>query len=411
MNLGDFLKQKRDELGLSNDDLAQAAGVDVSTLGQILAGDIICPPDARLRGLAERLGVTFEELIDLVPRSRQDPETVTQGTASNSVMLTYSLALNQDGSVPDWIELLPPGPVIRGKDGRTWRHDNPAELIANQTLPIPLDWEHATELKAPKGEQAPAAAWIEELQLRDGATWGRVAWNAAGQASVASREYRFISPVFLYEKQSLRVLQLASAALTNRPNLPLQALNRQKELLEAMDPDTQILNALGLAEGARVTDVVTAINALKAERESAKAELALATNRADTPDLTKFVPRADYDAAVERATNAEQTLQAQADVAREAEIEAAINAALDAGKIAPASVDYHKAACAEDGGLDRFKAFVDAAPKLLVDSGLDDKEPPDANRTLTADEKALCQQMGLDEAEYLQMKGSEHATV
>jgi uracil-DNA glycosylase family 4 len=79
--LGEFLKRKRDEKGFSNEDLAMAAGVDVSTMNQILGGSIERPPDERLRALARKLGTSFETLISLVPPDRRDSEDQSHGDA------------------------------------------------------------------------------------------------------------------------------------------------------------------------------------------------------------------------------------------------------------------------------------------------------------------------------------------
>ena len=61
--LGDLLRELRDERELSNDDLADAAGISVSTIGQILGGTSGCPPVSRLQGLARRLNVNLSRLI------------------------------------------------------------------------------------------------------------------------------------------------------------------------------------------------------------------------------------------------------------------------------------------------------------------------------------------------------------
>ena len=61
--LGDLLRDLRDERELSNDDLADAAGISVSTIGQILGGTSGCPPVSRLQGLARRLNVNLSRLI------------------------------------------------------------------------------------------------------------------------------------------------------------------------------------------------------------------------------------------------------------------------------------------------------------------------------------------------------------
>ena len=69
--LGDRLRELRDEMEVSNAELAQAMDIDESTLGAILTGDIERPPDHRLRGAARVLKVSFESLRRLVSDERR----------------------------------------------------------------------------------------------------------------------------------------------------------------------------------------------------------------------------------------------------------------------------------------------------------------------------------------------------
>ena len=61
--LGDLLRQLRDEKELTNDDLAEAAGLSVSSIGGILAGTTTCPKIGQLQGLARRMGVNLSRLV------------------------------------------------------------------------------------------------------------------------------------------------------------------------------------------------------------------------------------------------------------------------------------------------------------------------------------------------------------
>jgi len=136
-----------------------------------------------------------------------------------------------DGTPPKWVEIIPAGPRVTGRDGRSWIF-GPAEgqsVLSDFTsngAPLPVDWEHATEYRAPKGEEAPASGWIVQLELRAGALWGKVEWTPRAAAQLRRHEYRFLSPVFAYNKDTGRILKLSSVALTNTPNLHLTALNR-----------------------------------------------------------------------------------------------------------------------------------------------------------------------------------------
>lgn len=295
------------------------------------------------------------------------------------------------GPAPEWIQLLPAGSPIVGRDGRSWSNDIPAGIVdafAADGKPMPLDWEHATELKAPKGEPAPAAGWIVELELReDGSLWGRVEWTPRGAVAVGNKEYRFISPVFIYDRATSLIMKLTSVGLTNRPNLYLQALNRQHHEEEA-PMLKKLLQALGLSETATEEAALNQITKLQGD-------LATALNRAEQPSLDKFVPKADYDAVVAKAANTEQTLKTVQDHITETAINTEIDAALKAGKITPATVDYHKAQCRQEGGLDRFKAFCQAAATVAADSNLDTKKPGDSEAAaLNAEEARVAAMFG-----------------
>jgi phage I-like protein len=113
------------------------------------------------------------------------------------------------------------------------------------------------------------------------------------------------------------------------------------------------------------------------------------------------VPRADYDQALARATNAEQALAEEKKHKLESEIETAVNQALQEGKIVPATADYYKAQCRQDGGLAAFKKFCESAPVIGDPSNLDGKDPANGTGTaLNAAEKEVCERMGINEDEY-----------
>ena len=89
---------------------------------------------------------------------------------------------------------------------------------------LPIDYDHATDFAAPAGRPAPAAGWIREIEVREGALWGHVEWTSHGASAVVTHEYRYISPVFEYSENG-EVQRLLRAALTNNPNLYLTAIS------------------------------------------------------------------------------------------------------------------------------------------------------------------------------------------
>lgn len=300
---------------------------------------------------------------------------------------------------PEWICLIPGVVNLVGRDGRSWINSDPAGIVAKfvaDSKDMPMDWEHATELKAPKGEEAPAAGWFKELQVReDGSVWGRIEWTDKGREAVASKAYRYISPVFVYERETGRIVKLTSVGLTNRPNLQLPALNREqqheadqeKEMSMNQVQFAALLTALGLAASATPEQAINQVTKLNGD-------LATALNHAAQPSLDKFVPKADYDLALNRATDAEGKLAAQAKATLETAINAEIDTALKAGKITPSTKDYHIAQCRMEGGLDRFKAFCQAAPTVVADSNLDTKKPGDESTALNAEEARVAAMFG-----------------
>jgi len=316
--------------------------------------------------------------------------------AMNSILMA-----GEAGQVPEWSELIPAGQVI-GRDGRSWNNASPELILAEFAAggaDLPVDLEHSTELKAPQGEPAPAAGWVKELQNRAGAIWGRIEWNAQGQELVGAKAYRYLSPVIVYQRDSGLIVGLSSVGLTNRPNLRLPALNQQQQQEDSMDLK-QLLAALGLAETATFAEALNRIAAVKGD-------LATAMNRADNPPLDKFVPRADHDAVLARATNAEKKLTDLEKAGTEEKIETAIQGALSDGKITPATADYHRAQCRQEGGLERFAEYVKAAPALGEGSGLDGKKPETGTGTaLNADQAKIAKMFG-NSAEDLKKYGTD----
>lgn len=312
----------------------------------------------------------------------------------------FLTALNADAGTdgpPEWLHLLPPGPDVIGVDGRRWRISDPAAVVGafnRRSADLVVDWEHATEIRAPQGLDAPGAAWINALEARDDGIWGRVGrWTARAAQQVADSEYRYLSPVFDYDPVSGEIVRLVSAGLTNTPNLFLTALNREEpaavelsaELLERLRYLFNLPTLAGPAEiKAELEKLIASLGdalGTAANRVGAAQAIATALNRAEAPDLARFVPRADYDAVVSRARNAELWLVERDRAEHEAAIEREIEAALAAGKIVPATVEYHRATCRDGGGLERFRAFVAATPAIADPSGLGARAPALATAT------------------------------
>ncbi|MBA6065945.1 hypothetical protein H4C75_14380 [Pseudomonas mosselii] len=316
------------------------------------------------------------------------------------------LALNTDlsamplaeGQAPQWVELIPTGPYVRGLDGREWLFNEGSQQLVLSTftgrgIDLVIDWEHATQHRAPVGEAAPASGWIKQLEIREGALWGNVAWTPAADAQITTRQYRFLSPVFDYIESTGQIVRLVSAGLTNTPNFTMTALNQEGQPQEFTDVKfpAALLALFGLAESATEDQVVAAATNLKQTAQAANAEKS---------DITRFIPRADYDRLEARATNAEQQLATLQKAEHNKAVDAEIQSALTTGKITPATADYYRATCSEQSGLERFREFVKAAPAVADPSGLGNDQPPKTSTALNAEQQAACAQLGLSQAEY-----------
>ncbi|MFI4939573.1 MAG: phage protease [Burkholderiales bacterium] len=129
------------------------------------------------------------------------------------------------------IRILPDG-VFRANDGRPqglqgWKMDSAdaARVIAASLAggkDILIDYEHQSIHTAQNGQPAPAAGWFNRLEWRDGEGMFAVGikWNDKAKAMIASREYRYISPVFTFDGKTGEVQCILSVAITNNPALP-----------------------------------------------------------------------------------------------------------------------------------------------------------------------------------------------
>ncbi|EKF9413600.1 peptidase [Vibrio cholerae] len=290
-----------------------------------------------------------------------------------------------------WLPMIPAGDVI-GRDGRTWKNSNPDAIVAAFDSKLPFDIEHATEIRGPEGKDADAAGWILALENRNGEVWAQVEWNYIGQYKIRDKLYCYYSPAFHYDSNGV-ITAMSSAGLTNKPNFYVPALNRQEE--NEMKLSQLIAAALGLAETATEQDAVIAINSLKSEKD-------IALNRASNIDLNVAVPKETYQLALNRAETAEAALKAIQD----SEIDALVEDAIKAGKVAPANKEMFLGMCRAEGGIEQFKKFVETAPAIATNSKVTTTQTSVQADELDPEEIALCRKMGVTQEEYLKSKQS-----
>lgn len=347
------------------------------------------------------------------------------------VALAFGIELdNQEGtaSAPARLRVLPDG-LFSAPDGRpgnmegvtakSWVLNAKAAqaVIARFTalgLELPLDYEHQTLKNAENGLPAPAAGWITGLTYEPGVgLLADVRWTDAGGDYVAKGEYKYLSPVFPFDKQTGEVLSLHSVALTNKPGLnvlgeiaAMAALATQNDFSrrlpgsgrttneETTMDKTKVLVALGLALD---TGDETAMTALSATVQKANTlEQQVVALKANQFDPAKHIPLDEHKKVTGELTALKES-QAKT------EHEQLVVAALSDARILPANEAYWR-----KQPLAALQEFLKDARPLAVLTGTQTGGKPPAGGggsvTLSDDEMAVCKSLGLTPEAYAKSK-------
>jgi len=313
----------------------------------------------------------------------------------------------------DWLHLVPAG-TFSGADGRGPFVVKDVEALISASMAggrkLPIDENHSIDLVGAKGGASPARGWIVELQARADGIWGRVEWTAEGRKLVEEKSYGFLSPVFLHSKgKPHSVGQLLRVALTNDPNLTqLTALHHSKD--SEMDKDLR--KALGLpedADDAAVLEAVTTAHAASTAHtalmarlvEVAEAEEGATADELVTSLQAKVANKGDDEAEDLRkqvkSLNTQLT-QVMTTTAKK-EAEAAIDAAIEGGRLVPALRDHMIARHMKNPA--EVETELKAMPSLRTGSLHGFKPSGDGDEAgLSPEDTSVCAMMGLDPKAY-----------
>lgn len=295
-----------------------------------------------------------------------------------------------EGDVPEWVHLLPPGPLLRTVDGRGPYRVVSLQAVADRFVDgdrLPIDECHATDRAAPMGLPAPARGWIVGLQAREDGLWGRVEWTGTGRELMADRAYKGISPAILYGKDGV-VQQVLRASLINTPNLQgLVALNSQENA--SMDFRAMLIELLGLDSSADDAAISAALKAKLDGGASANA-VDLCSQVMEHPTFVALQSEAAATAA-ELATLREERSRERAT--------AFVDGAIAAGHVGvkPARDEYIALHMAEPT---RAEKMIGALPKVSGDAGITGAAPAAEPGQLDATDRQVIALFGVDEEAY-----------
>jgi len=303
---------------------------------------------------------------------------------TSPMLMCAICAVTDSGALPEWVMICPPGQTMEGRqgeyvlgrDGRVFHIADAADVVTasiehEAVYGAPLDEQHKTQLDGRWGGSAPAYGWFKDYRTAaNGAIEAKVEWTDLGEAAVTRKHYRFISlAADVYERDGVyEVVAITGGGLTNWQNLEVQALNHQQN-----NKEDGMLKALLMAlcgkEDATQEEALNAIQTLQTARTTLNSQ-------------GSVVPKADYD-RVSTALNAAQAeLKTNKETAFKEKVTAAINAAVEAGKVSPASKPFWEKTIATEDALNSFETdFVAKAPVLTPDQSAPTGTPPGGSGT------------------------------
>jgi len=304
------------------------------------------------------------------------------------------------------VQLLPAG-AFRSLDGRPKEVEHwllsaadAAPLVAAAAArgtPYVFDYEHQSLSAASEGHKAPAAGWFQALEWIDGeglfAT--DVQWTDTARRLIEDDEYRYVSPVFTWDRASGRITGLINAALTNNPGLdgmrmvadlvaarialaaPLTFPAKDAPMDELLDRLRQFLNLPASADVAELTAELAALSTQLGAAPEAASTLTLgarlhAALSIQSPDPAQYVPLTVH-AEVQNELAALRTQQA------EQERSALLTAALADGRILPPTEAYWRAQ-----PVAALRAFLEVAQPMTALGGTQTQGRPPTRDTAPA---------------------------
>lgn len=133
-------------------------------------------------------------------------------------------------------------------------------------IDIMMDLEHLSLDDTAPNYDPDARAWFSLSFEPDGLYAVNVKWTPDGARRLKEKTQRYISPAFVKEKKTGRVVSLFNVALVGQPAIDeIPALVAANNIGGNLEELVKIATALGLSEAATLEDILSAINELRSQ--------------------------------------------------------------------------------------------------------------------------------------------------
>lgn len=362
---------------------------------------------------------------------------MSKSAASSDVaVIASALALPVDGGAPAKRFRIVPFGTFGGRDGRgPWhlRDKAHAEQVIAATkaflngVDMVVNYDHQSEYAAVPGVGgvAKAAGWISPDTLEVGADgiYAEADWTPAAEAALQAREYRYYSPHFRVDKLTGGLTRIVNVGLTNSPNIEVSALASQQGGAPAegspmkkiaMLLSASALTALGLKADSEDEASINAIDELIESSGTAQGILASIRTRFKLADdageeavlnaITAAATPGEPDPSKYVPIDALKDVQAKLGALQEDKVLAAVDAAIEAGKLTPAQKDWALKLGKQD--MSELNSFLATAPVFKGGKVIEGKPGEEASK-LTEEERVVCSVMGWSEEDFLDQKKKE----
>jgi hypothetical protein len=215
------------ELARAQADAAERAGLLALATDKPEGSQAFVPvSDSVLAAVAKLTGTKLEDLHKTIaghmpPVSIAAPQIVgkpVELSIRERHIIVLGVQLDTSGrkpTAPTEIRIFPKGEISTKKG--TFIYDSIAERIVKK---LSKDWgnehhfdyEHAALLGGP----SPAAGWYRLDSREDGLYAVNIRWTERAEKFLTSKEYKYLSPAFIVDKDK-RIVELLNVALTNLP--------------------------------------------------------------------------------------------------------------------------------------------------------------------------------------------------